>query len=331
MQTGPTMAMLTPPVDFPIPRLRLPLAPPASRRLMILDTNIMQYAITSPGGTVIHRLNKEIESARIAEAAETGFCMTPFQILEVLGTVFPDVSVTTQPSKGLTPRQLLDQVINEARAKYAALPQLAQSSLAARAVERRSYLPKEAHALFDVCITGPCSQTDLTLQIASSLAWDYGLKRVFPKSVTQEINNELAVLLLVSGQSQLSRFRIAKRLWDVFYAKSRKLVPQAVEGIDAANKAMQLKTRRDFLDCDLYHMACFGWFDADVTVLTCDPAESIINRIAVYKGMVESVAANAPDLSEDQLPAVRLGIIARCEPTGEITHIFPVQRVSTIV
>jgi hypothetical protein len=298
---------------------------------MILDTNIMQYAIASSGGTVIHRLNAEIERTRIAEAAETGFCMTPFQILEVLGTVVPDIGVPTQPSKGQSRRQLLDQVINEARAKYAALPQLAQSSLAARAVERRSYLPEEGHALFDLCITGPCSQTDLTLQIASSLAWDYGLKSVFSKSIAKEIDNSLAPLLLVMGHSQLSRFRIAKRLWDVFYAKGRKLMPQAVEGIEAANKEMQLKTRRDFLDCDLYHIACFGWFGADVTVLTCDPPDSIMNRIAVYKGMVESVAANAPDLPEDRLPAVRVGIIARCEPTGEITHIFPVQRVPTIV
>lgn len=77
-------------------------------------------------------------------------------------------------------------------------------------------------------------------------------------------------------------------------------------------------------------MACFGWFDADVTVLTCDPADSTMNRIAVYKGMVE-VASNAPDLPEDRLPAVRVGIIARCEPTGEITHIFPVHGVPTIV
>ena len=157
------------------------------------------------------------------------------------------------------------------------------------------------------------------------------MKSVFPKSRKQEIDNALAVLLLVPGQSQLSRFRIAKRLWDVFYAKGRKVVPQAAEAIEAANRAMQLKTRRDFLDCDLYHLACFGWFDADVTVLTCDPADSIINRIAVYKGIVESVATNAPDLPKDRLPAVRVGIIARCEPTGEITHIFPVQEVPTIV
>jgi hypothetical protein len=203
---------------------------------MILDTNIMQYAIASSGGTVIHRLNAEIERTRIAEAAETGFCMTPFQILEVLGTVVPDIGVPTQPSKGQSRRQLLDQVINEARAKYAALPQLAQSSLAARAVERRSYLPEEGHALFDLCITGPCSQTDLTLQIASSLAWDYGLKSVFSKSIAKEIDNSLAPLLLVMGHSQLSRFRIAKRLWDVFYAKGRKLMPQAVEGLKRRTK-----------------------------------------------------------------------------------------------
>ncbi|MDB5582734.1 MAG: hypothetical protein JWR80_7910 [Bradyrhizobium sp.] len=323
--------MLDPPAIFPEPSLRLRNAPLAQRRLMILDTNIMQYAITSPGGAVIHRLNTEIEKSGIADAAERGYCMTPFQILEVLGTRLPDISVAAKPIKGQSPGQLLDQVVNDARAKFAALPELSQERLAGRARERRSYLPKEAHALFDLCITGPCAQPDLTLQIASVLAWDYGVKSAFPKDVSREVDRSLAALLLVPGQSHLSRFRIAKRMWDHFYAKARHWVPAAADAIHVANKAMQLKTRRDFLDCDIYHLACFGWFDADVTVLTCDPPDSVLNRIAVYKGMVEAAAANAPDAPESRFPPLHNGIIARCEPSGEITHIFPVQRIPTIV
>jgi hypothetical protein len=80
----------------------------------------------------------------------------------------------------------------------------------------------------------------------------------------------------------------------MFFTRKAESSCRRLSGIEAANKEMQLKTRRDFLDCDLYHIACFGWFGADVTVLTCDPPDSIMNRIAVYKGMVESVAANAP-------------------------------------
>ena len=326
-----TMVMLDPSAIFPEPSLRLGKAPPAQRRLMILDTNIMQYAITSPGGAVIHRLNDEIEKTRIADAAEFGFCMTPFQIIEVLGTVLPDIGVAATPINGQSLRQVLDQVVDDARATFAALPELSQECLAGRARERRSYLPEEAHALFDKCITAPCAQPDLTLQIASVLAWDYGVKSVFPKDVAPEVDRSLALLLLVPGLSQLSRFRIVKRMWDHFYAKARHSVQDAASAIHVANKAMQLKTRRDFLDCDIYHLACFGWFDSDVTVLTCDPPDSILNRIAVYKGMVEAVAANAPDIPDDRLPLLHAGIIARCEPSGEITHIFPVQRIPTIV
>ena len=86
---------------------------------------------------------------------------------------------------------------------------------------------------------------------------------------------------------------------------------------------MQLKTRRDFLDCDPYHLACFGWFGADVTVKTFDPADSILNRISVHKCIVEGVDTIATDIATDQLPVLRVGIVARCEPTGEIAHIFP--------
>ncbi len=297
---------------------------------MILDTNMMQYAITSPGGAVIHRLNAEIDKARIAEADEFGFCMTPFQLLEVLGTKLPDIGVDIRPVKGQPPLELFYQVVEAARVKIATLAELAQPSLAARARERRSFLPEEAHDLFDMCITTPCAQPDLTDQIASALAWDYGVKRAFPKAIAADVERALAILLLLPGQSHLSRFRIAKRMWDGFYAKARNWIPDAAPGIQAANKAMQLKTRRDFLDCDIYHLACFGWFGADVTVLTCDPPDGILNRISVYKGIVEAAAANAPDVSEERFPALHVGIIARCEPTGEITHIFPVQKIPTI-
>lgn len=222
-----TVAMLDPPAFFPEPSLRIRPAPPAQRRLMILDTNIMQYAITSPDGAVIHRLNAEIKKSRIADAAEFGFCMTPFQLLEVLGIAVPDIGIAIKPIKGQSPRQLLDQVFNDARVKFAAFPELSQESLARRAHERRSYLPDQAHALFDTCIAAPCSQPDLSHQIASVLAWDYGLKSVFPKDVAREVDRSLAVLLLVPGLSHLSRFRIAKRMWDHFYAKARHWVPNA--------------------------------------------------------------------------------------------------------
>lgn len=311
--------------------LRLPLAAPAQRQLMILDTNIMNYAITSPGGAVIARLNTGIEAAGLVRTGSSGFCMTPFQTLEVLGTRLPEVEVPVQPRKGVEASAIVGSVVDEALAAYAALPELSQPSLGARADERRSFLPEEGRALFDMCVLGPVRQPGITGQIASALAWDHALKAVYPKDIANDVDNFLASLLLVAGHSNISRFRIAKRMWDFFYARGRLIVPEAADGIADAAKAMRLKTRRDFLDCDLIHLACFGWFEDDVVVLTSDPPDAILSRIAVYKGMVQAAAANAPDMEPDRLPAVRPGLIVRCEPDGEISHIFPIERVPTIV
>jgi hypothetical protein len=319
------------PEGFDPPSLKLGIAAPADRQFMILDTNIMNFAVTSPGGEVVKKLNAEIESAQVVRAETFGFCMTPFQTLEVLGTKLPEIALVPKYQKGQSASDLVGSVIDEATAAYLALPELSQEVLEARATERRSYLPEEGTELFDLCILGPLGRADLRSQIASALAWDHGLKAIYPKAIARDVDTFLASLLLVKGHSNISRFRVAKRLWDGFYARARTLVPSAADEIDKAARAMKLKSRRDFLDCDLIHLACFGWFDEDVIVLTCDPPETILVRIAVYKGMVEAVAANAPDLDTHDLPMVRAGLIVRCERDGSISHIFPVQRVPTIV
>lgn len=311
--------------------LKLRYALPSPRRMMILDTNVMNYAITSPGGAVIQKLKREIAVAKLVEAPTFGFCMTPFQVLEVLGLTFPELGVVPKAQKGMAAGNVVGMVVDQTLAAYLALPELSQTSLAARARERRSYLPVDGQALFDVCIMAPVEQSDVAAQVASTLAWDHALKATYPKAIAREVEYFLATLLLVSGHSHISRFRVAKRLWDSFYARGRTLNPEAAEAIAMANKAMRLKTRRDFLDCDLIHLACFGRFEDDVVVLTCDPADTILARIAVYKGMVEAVAASGPTLDPQHLPSIRAGLIVRCEPDGAISHVFPVQGVPTIV
>lgn len=321
------------PLKSPSSPLRLVNAPSAPRRLILLDTNIMQYAITSEKGAVIQRLNLELEKLHKSRTTEFGLLMTPFQLLEVLGVSIPNVSVSHEQSKEQSAHQIFDEVTKDAEKKFIDLSVLSQENLKTRASERRSYLPKEAHALFDTCITTPCEQPDLTRQLASLLAWDYGVKHIVSISATRETEQLLATLMITPGRSYLSRFRIAKRFWDLFYSSVHRHIMEksTSEALQVANKAMRLKTTRDFLDCDIYHIACFGWFESDVTVLTCDPPESILNRVAAYKGMVEAVAAIAPDVPTNRLPMLRAGVIARCDPNGEITQVFPVQAIPTIV
>ena len=288
----------------------------------------MHYMITGERGKVIKMFNDCLSKYGLIRSKKTSFCMTPFQLMEVLGIQLKEVRVIPRHNKGEIAREVIGRVVDETLEQYIQLPELSQYSLEARARDRRKYVQFESLDLYDMCVLHPTLQVDVGSHIASSLAWDNALKATYPKSIATEVDQFLCALLLTKGHDNISRFRVAKRMWSKLYGRSLKMFPDSSAEINQANKAMRLKTRKDFLDCDLIHLACFGWFGEDVLVATCDPPETVLWRLAVYKGMVAAVPTT---ISQSGLPKVRHGIIVTCNPDGAITHIFQAQTVPTIV
>jgi hypothetical protein len=301
-------------------------------RYYFLDNNIFNFAVTGAGGAVIEELNRSIAKFPELEQPDTAFCMTPFTLLEALGTRLPEISVKPIWPKDKTTRDVVSDVVARAKQSYLALPELTQTAIVQRIQERRSFIPVECHDLFNHCVTNPGSRVETPVEIANVLAWDYALKIQYPKDKRDEIRTFFMTIIVAARAAPLiSRFRIVKRLWDEFFKMRTLHAASAKEGIEAANRAMRLKTTRDFVDCDLLHLACFGWGDHDVVAFTCDPPAAICKRVSVYKGIVALARDWADQIDPAQLPQLRDGRIAFCEPDGNITQLVRISDLPTII
>jgi hypothetical protein len=300
-------------------------------RYYFLDNNIFNYAVMGAGGSVIQELNRSIAQFPELHQPDTAFCMTPFTLLEALGTKLPDISVKALWPKGVATRDVISDVVGRAKQSYLALPELTQAAIVQRIQERRSFVPVECRDLFDICVTNPGSRTETPVEIANVLAWDYALKGSYPKDRQAEIRTFFMTIIVAARATPLiSRFRIVKRLWDEFFKMKALHAASAKEGIVRANRAMRLKTTRDFVDCDLLHLACFGWGDHDVVAFTCDPPEAICQRVSVYKGFIALAREWADQIDPAQLPQLRDGRIAFCQPDGNITKLVRILDLPTI-
>lgn len=300
-------------------------------RYYFLDNNIFNYAVMGAGGAVIQELNRSIAQFPELQQPDTAFCMTPFTLLEALGTKLPDISVKPLWPKGAATRDVISDVVGRAKQSYLALPELTQAAISQRIHERRSFVPVECRDLFDICVTNPGSRAETPVEIANVLAWDYALKGSYPKDRQAEIRTFfMTIIVAARAASLISRFRIVKRLWDEFFKMKALHAVGAKEGIERANRAMRLKTTRDFVDCDLLHLACFGWGDHDVVAFTCDPPEAICQRVSVYKGIIALARGWADQIDPAELPQLRDGRIAFCQPDGSITKLVRILDLPTI-
>ena len=306
----------------------LPHAAPSPRHCIFLDTNIMNYLIKGKNGEVIDELRENLLKRKLIESTEVPFCMTPFQLMEALGIKPKDANVVATYSRGETANDVVTRVMKETFEYYLALPELSQKSLEARAQEMRAHLKyTECLELYDGCVLERTQQAGLGPEIAMALALDNAQKATYPKSIAADVELVLYDLLIVKGYDTYSRFRVAKRMWDKIYSRTLKKYRVAPPKTKCLNKAMHLKSRRDFLDCDLIHLACFGLDGEDVLAITCDPPETIKGRMSVYKCLVAAVST---DIDSDELPKIRNGIIAISDTTGVITHVFRAQDVPAI-
>jgi hypothetical protein len=192
------------------------------------------------------------------------FAVSPLQTLELLGTGLPKAEIKTVATKGVFPCVLFAEVLYEALAFFETHPRLASDFLRARAKELRQHIPEEGWLLFDMWVTAPCERPDFTKRVAEVLAWDTACGWLYPRKIVPGMERYLASLMIRSGSPHLSRVRLAKRMWDIFYTHCRDSVPDAKELVETGQKAMKIKSRGDVLDCDLIHRACFGDDDQDV-------------------------------------------------------------------
>lgn len=118
-------------------------------------------------------------------------------------------------------------------------------------------------------------------------------KYEFPGEMQKIIFAEILIPTFFMNEnviSRFSKFRIIKRLWDNSYYGLEKSKIFEIGYIKNLNDSMKVKSKEDFLDCEIIHFSCIGdcvegKFNP-VFSFTQDKKSIVINRIVVYKSMI---------------------------------------------
>jgi len=178
-------------------------------------------------------------------------------------------------------------------AHYQSVAEINIDALLQLSREQRNHWVAHASAdVWDAALAGITRQHNLEQWVRIALVFDAIHKLDLPPSSASDFYSELVSQGFFNEDPivrNLSKFRLAKRLWDraclcLPADKQALLVP--------AQGAMRIKNHADFLDCDLIHLAVLGYEDEHgsrrpISCVTCDDPGKLKIRLGVYRGLVQ--------------------------------------------
>jgi hypothetical protein len=120
------------------------------------------------------------------------------------------------------------------------------------------------------------------------------------------------------------KFRLVRRLWEQGYPSIVKANPQAADVLSRINESMTLKNKQDYFDCDIIAFLCDGYWYKDagnpVVAFTQDAAQTVVDRISVYKGTLKTALAicdpEARQAISKHVGTPIEGVLVPCEADG---------------
>jgi hypothetical protein len=252
--------------------------------------------------------------ARLGLAPEGGLPpleLTHMGLLEALGVEPPQLEIFPLPAAVIKSGEALQAttlVVKFIEGRFREVPELRPEALRKRAEELRQATEPAAHDLFDLCFHRILTAEDFVDPIMIHLAFDYLYRYPFPEGLRDEVFHFLCASLFASGETVagLSIMRMMKVLWDKAYPRLLRGNPAARGEIQAVDREMKPRTRKDFLDLELIHHTVLGLATKKhfhpVTAFTPDPAEKIKARCIAYKS---ALRAFLDDIDHDDLVTVR--------------------------
>lgn len=190
---------------------------------------------------------------------------------------------------------------------YAQCDQLQQESLLSKAQEKEEFTDPFSLNMWRNISSDFLQHEGFADYLQTALAFDAVCKdRPTGKDNENAYYNELIANGFFTEPREirnLSKFRLAKRLWDSAWnrmSQTTKNQPVMIE----AQRAMSIKNQADYLDCDIIHASILGHEDPEglinrVTSLTCDDPNVPITRIGIYKGLVSYARALYSEEAEE--------------------------------
>ncbi len=309
----------------------------------LFDNNLYRQLTTSPNGLALKNFNNAIDKYEITKKIASrpiAFRMTPFTIMEALGITAPNppISIPRHLNSGKKLRELLDYVISEAKSFYYSSPNLKKQYFLDKAQEQMKFTSFEATAFEKICILDPLNDDNFEDYIVLCLAFDFLYKFEFPKEIQlQALHTYFIPTFFINDSfvAGLSKFRIAKKLWDIAYPSLLKKSDYSNETIEKMNGSMRLKKLKDYLDCELVHMLSVGDYTKNtyqpVVAFTCDDGQNVINRIMTYKSIIELFINLLDDVVYGEFKSTiqswQQGVLVICNMDGTFKDVIEVNKI----
>jgi hypothetical protein len=218
--------------------------------------------------------------------------LSPLGLLAVLGVDPPRFEPILLPPDAVKSGEYLTAmtlVIKLVEPKFRDANELQTDALLQRVEDLRPTVSPEALDLYDLCVSEIAAREGFRDPIVRQLAFDYLFRYSFPDHLREEVFQFFCASLFAAGESVagLSKMRAVKVLWDRAYPRLLKANLASRAELQALDREMKLRTRKDFLGREVIHHAILGYETEDgfnpVTAFAPESEEKIRARSIAYK------------------------------------------------
>lgn len=264
---------------------------------------------------------------------------TPFSIIEYLGIVIPLPSIRLPKQEFQSPKTYLKAfkfVKKEAEEFFLNLEKIQPHKLTEEVKKNKKFSCNHTSKLPDIIHTATFHE-----HLVNALVFDYVSKFQFPKNLQRSIFHYILLPMVFEKENETSRFnkfRIIKRIWENTYKSLVDETDIPNDFLKELNDSMKLKNKGDNLDCDIIHFStvgdCINGEYKPVFTFTCDDKETIINRVFVYKSMLQTLIdyfdENEYLLKQKVFNQWEQGMIVFCNSDGKFIEYIDVSNIRTI-
>jgi hypothetical protein len=245
-----------------------------------------------------------------------------------------ELNIPNEIINGPSVLTLIQFVMRQAYNFYLDHPDLSREYLLKRAESQKLFRAPNPYSqkLEHICVDIPLSITTLQHHMAEYLSFDFACKFDYPKKLVLPILNLLLATNLYDNQvTSLSKYRLIKLQWE--HIPTRFKQDQSVDSVrfSSFKKSMELKKKKDFVDCDLVHLVTVGHYVKGdflpVVAFTRDDKNIVADRIATYKSLNATFVALMNNLDAEANIVYnkwKPGIVAFCDSNGNINDYLEV-------
>ncbi|MCB9093349.1 MAG: hypothetical protein H6620_12410 [Halobacteriovoraceae bacterium] len=263
---------------------------------LLFDTNLFDKITKNGNESCFEALFRSLNEIENPNNEINGFlnCFTPFLLLEYLGQTPPNIPYADAFEESLIElgAEMPPEIYNRAIDLYQKQDCLSETALRERNKKNLEYVSSKAQKLYNDIVSRVVDNNGFTNLLIQNLALDFTYRFPYPQHLSGDdiarvhINTILDVFRAHSEKVNLTQMRGVLKLCEQL--RSLNKGKQISEGAKQLFEyAKGVKEFRDLVDLDIIQLSSLGAFIGDkkyrIYSLTCDPEESIIGRLTLFK------------------------------------------------